>query len=582
MRKHHHPHGIFAGLLLASAVGAYAVPVTIQVDMGYRISQGQFNTDGSDHIEVQSSFNRTSGWGGNQLTNVPTSTIYQNTFDITNPAPNTVVEYKFHIWGTRDVWESLSWYPNGNRRFTLANAAQSLPSAYFGDDSGQAQSIEVTFQVDMSPQIGVGNFNPGAGDIIQAMGPFNRTWSGVALVEDASRPGVYTNSYVETMRAPGTRMEYKYAINVGGGGTLSYESISGYPDNNRSFMLTNVSPQVLPKDYFGDASGLPIKAGIYFQLDMSSQILVQAFDPVNDLVSVRGDVVGWDNPPGSGLQLFADASRPGIYTNTWLKDNQLTGAAFTYKYSYFKNGNTTWEGGANKSVTFTGTEPVNGAGYHMITLGPVLFDNWLANTNDYLSADTYVTFCVSMTNAQSYSSSILFDKSMQLAVNGNWIPWWNWTAAPADDYVMTNSTISSDWLFYTKPVLIPKNKPLQLTYKYGFYDNINSSMDNEWGYGTNHVRYIRSLGNYVLPLDTWAVPGTEPAIGALNVGAPSGGTIPVSWLGLPTAYLQTSSNLVNWVSHPETVNYGSPSGIYSTNYPTSGGPIFFRVIKPGT
>lgn len=583
MKINTNQYAVWAALLLCTAVGTYAVPVTIQVDMGYQISLGNFNTDGSDHIEVQSGFNRPSGWGGNELTNIPATTLYQNTFDITNPAPNSVVEYKFHTWGTHDVWESLGWYPSGNRRFTLASSDQTLPSAYFSDNSGGAQSIEVTFQVDMSAQIGVGNFNPGVGDLIQAMGPFNGSWSGVVLVEDLARPGVYTNSYVETSRAPGTRMEYKYAINVGGGGTLSYESISGYPDGNRAFMLTNVSPQVLPKEYFADASGLPIKAGIYFQLDMSSQILVGAFDPTNDLASVRGDDIGWGDPPASGLQLFQDEARPGIYTNTWLKASQLTGAAFTYKYSYV-HGTTVWEGGGNKSVSFVGNEPTNSAGYHMIILGPTLFDNWLANTNDYLPADTYVTFSVSMTNAASYSSLIAFDKSMQLAVNGNWLnPWWSWTSEPNGAFVLTNSTAGTDWLFYSQPILVPKNKPVQLLYKYGFYDNVDPSMDNEWGYGTNHVRYIRATGSYILPLDTWAVPNEEPAIGALTVGTPSGGYIPVSWLGLPTAYLQTSTNVSNpaaWVSHPETAAYGSPSGIYSTNYPTSGGAIFFRVIKP--
>ncbi len=582
MKINTNQYAVWAGLLLCTAVGAYAVPVTFQVDMGYQISLGNFNTDGTDHVEVMSGFNNGGSWIGHQLTNVPTTTLYQNTFDITYPAVGSVVEYKFHTWGTHGVWESLGWYPSGNRRFTLASTDQTLPSAYFSDNSGGAQSIEVTFQVDMSAQIGVGNFNPGAGDLIQAMGPFNGSWGGVVLNSDSARPGVYTNSYVETSRAPGTRMEYKYAINVGGV-TLSYESISGYPDGNRAFMLTNVSPQVLPKEYFADASGLPIKAGIYFQLDMSSQILVGAFDPLNDLASVRGDDIGWGDPPASGLQLFEDAARPGIYTNTWLKASQLTGAAFTYKYTYFRNSSTVWESGGNKSVSFTGTEPTNPDGYHMITLGPTLFDNWQANTNDYLPADTYVTFSVSMTNAASYSSLIAFDKSMQLAVNGNWIPWWSWTTEPNGAFVLTNGTTSSDWLFYSQPVLVPKNKPVQLVYKYGFYDNVNSSMDNEWGYGTNHVRYIRATGSYILPLDTWAVPYEEPAIGAITVGTPSGGHIPVSWLGLPTAYLQTSTNVSNpaaWVSHPETAAYGSPSGIYSTNYPTSGQAIFFRVVKP--
>ena len=54
----------------------------------------------------------------------------------------------------------------------------------------------------------------------------------------------------------------------------------------------------------------------------------------------------------------------------------------------------------------------------------------------------------------------------------------------------------------------------------------------------------------------------------------------MSWLGLPTAYLQTATDILGpWVSHPETAAYGTPSGIYSTNYPMSGQAIFFRAVK---
>ena len=66
-----------------------AVPVTFQVHLDYQISLGQFNTDGSDHVEVQSGFNLSGTWGGNQLTNVPSTSLYQSTFDITNPAPGS-------------------------------------------------------------------------------------------------------------------------------------------------------------------------------------------------------------------------------------------------------------------------------------------------------------------------------------------------------------------------------------------------------------------------------------------------------------------------------------------------------------
>jgi hypothetical protein len=582
-------HAIRTGLLLCTAVGAYAVPVTFVVDMGYRSSLGLFNTDGTDHIEVQSGFNGGS-WSGHQLTNVPSTTLYQNTFDITSPAPGSVVEYKFHTWGTHDTWESLSWYPNTNRRFTLASSAQTLPSAYFADAwAGGGPGGEVTFQIDMSAQVGAGNFNPAAGDLIQAMGAFNNSWNGFALTNDpnASNTNLYSGAYVETARPPGTRIEYKFAINVAGGGTLRYESITGYPDNNRSFILTDTPPQVLPVVFFSDTSGYPIKAGVYFQLDMSSQILIGAFDPTNDIASVRGDAMGWGEPPGSGLQLFEDASRPGIYTNTWLMTNQLTGAAFTYKNTFFHTTppSTVWESGDNKSLTFVGNEPTNAAGYHMITVGPTLFDNFLANTNDYLPANTLVTFSVSMTNAQSFPAftpPVIFDKSMGLHVNGNWVPWWSWTAAAPANLLLTNGT-GDDWI-YSQTVLIPKGKPVQLVYKYGIDDLTGvTSQNNEAPDGSDHVRYVRQVGSYTLPLDTFSTQTVETSFGSLTVEPAWAGHVLVSWLGRPGVYLQTTTNLnsaTNWVTHLESAAYGSPSGIYSTNYPTTAKSTFFRLIKP--
>lgn len=169
---------------------------------------------------------------------------------------------------------------------------------------------------------------------------------------------------------------------------------------------------------------------------------------------------------------------------------------------------------------------------------------------------------------------------MGVALNGDWIPWWDWSMPAL--YYLTNGS-SGDWL-YSQTVLIPKGKPLKLTYKFGIDDSVHN-LDNENGFMTNHVRYIRQVGSFILPLDTFGLSVTEPPLGGLAVGTPSGGHIPVSWLGLPAAYLQTSSNPSDpaaWVDHPETAAYGSPAGIYSTNYPMTSGAVFFRVVHAGS
>ena len=44
--------------------------------------------------------------------------------------------------------------------------------------------------------------------------------------------------------------------------------------------------------------------------------------------------------------------------------------------------------------------------------------------------------------------------------------------------------------------------------------------------------------------------------------------------------MNTATSILGpWTSHPETVAYGSVSGIYSTNYPMSGQAIYFRAVK---
>jgi hypothetical protein len=432
------------------------------------------------------------------------------------------------------------------------------------------------------------------------MGAFNNSWNGFTLTNDpnATNTNLYSGTYEETARPPGTFIEYKYAINVGGGGTLQYESIAGYPDNDRAFILTDNPPQTLPVVYFSDTAGYPIKAGVYFQLDLSSQILTKAFDPINDIASVRGDALGWGDPPGSGLQLFEDASRRGIYTNIWLATNQLTGAAFLYKNSFFRTNPPyiVWELGDNKSVMFAGDEPVNADGYHMITVGPTLFDDFYADPNDYLPADTLVTFSVSMTNAQSYpegqypsgtpypafSPQVKFNQTMGVVVNGNWVSWWDWNAAAPSQLVLTNGT-SGDWI-YSQTVLVPKGSSVQLVYKYGIDDQTGAtSLNNEAPDGSDRVRYIRQTGSYILARDTFGTQTVESSFGELTIVTPSAGHVPVSWLGRPGVYLQTSTSLSNpaaWVTHLESAAYGSPRGIYSTNYPTSAGATFFRLVKP--
>jgi hypothetical protein len=209
----------------------------------------------------------------------------------------------------------------------------------------------------------------------------------------------------------------------------------------------------------------------------------------------------------------------------------------------------------------------------------VYFSN--IDPSDLLPADTLVTFRVNMTNAVQYPSGTPFDSG----VNGVWFNgdcltngWYtSWGAMWPETQLFDDGThgdaIAGDKI-YTAQYLVPKGRTVRVQYKYGI-----DSSDNEAASGSDHVRYIRSVGTYVMPFDTFgSIANNEPApgFGNLKIGPPSGGHVLISWLGRPGVYLQSISSLTGgvWQDHLAT------EGLSSTNYPVGTAPLFFRVIKP--
>jgi hypothetical protein len=181
-----------------------------------------------------------------------------------------------------------------------------------------------------------------------------------------------------------------------------------------------------------------------------------------------------------------------------------------------------------------------------------------------------------MTNAVGTDSQVFDPTTDAVYMNGDfmgelsggspgWLPWTQGNLAP---YQLTNISPS---LIYSITLDIPKGNSLALTYKY----SINGP-DNEAASGSNHVRYIRAVGQYTLPLDQFGNQYVEPSFGNLKASLSPPGHVLVSWLGRPGVHLQTLSSLNSsaWQDHPET------DGLMSTNWPAAGGRLFFRLIKP--
>lgn len=549
-----------AAVSFFSIVGALGAPVTFQVNMGFQASQGAFDP-ASNQVQVRGSFD---SWGtGFALTpSASDPNLYVGTTDVPGTAGSTV-EYKFVTVNG----ETVAWESNNNRSFALGSEAQTLPVAFFNNQWDGAP-LNVTFQVNMATQIAAHAFDPAA-DTVNLRGEFN-TWGMTPMAPDAANPDVYVAT-VEVPSAPGSLVPYKFHIARGAGGE-TWEN-----DPNRTF-LQKETDQTLAPVYFNNVTGVPVKAKLAVAVDLSAQIVGGTFDPAAQEVWVRGNKVGWDVPP-QGLKLVADASRGGVYTNTLVMDNALTGDVVEFKFTIWDPSTavTTWEDGANKSVTFTGSEP-NVGGYLTKSFGPAYFNN--VNPADILSADTLVTFRVDMKGATRLGGAA-FDPAADAVFingtfvsNGNWGPWGTMEATWQlfDDGATGGDTVANDGI-YTIQVNVPRGAQTRVTYKYG----INSE-DNEAAVGNDHVRYIRATGTYAMPLDKFGAPTQETReadLGGLNIARGANGHVTITWNGAAGVKLQRVDLTTGGVT-----DVPGTEGASSVDIVADQSAAFYRLVKP--
>ena len=588
--------GLCGTLLLGARLAALAdANVTFQVDMSVALTNGTFNP-GTQTVAVRGKF---TGWGTAfvQLTNNPSAVnpnLYTGTTNIltaygTNGTPT---DYKFTLEGGGSVYETTA--DNNNRVFVIpANNGGSLtnPVSYFSDTPPTPPGPEtnaVTFLVDMAQQINIGAFNPST-DTVYAKGTFNGFSTSLPMTNNPSIRttnsfGAVTTDVWEAVTniecTIGSQVEYKYFIDNGN----NWENPAvGDPDNSENrWSQYPGGPVAFPIVYFSDTPYAPTYTNnVTFQVDMSVQVAKGNFDPNSATVEARGSFNNWGNPQ---LQLTnnPNAANPDLYTGVFpIIAGKGTTPTISYKYWASDEGNGGWElpastGGNNRSFVLQQASQQ--------TLTAVYYND--AGPSSGLSQNCLVTFRVSMTNAIG-TDSYVFNPSVDfVAVNGvtslDHSGFWGWAAAGSESQVaaggpgiiepaefdMTNYPVGSE--IYQVQVTIPAGAPFAINYKYGI-----DAVDNEAGFAQNHQRYIRAdTGSYVLPLDTFGNQLVEIPFGNLTIGSPSGGTIPVTWLGLPNVHLQTSTDLgAGFTDHPET------AGMSSTNYPVGPGATFFRLYQ---
>lgn len=421
--------------------------------------------------------------------------------------------------------------------------------------SSASAATDVTFQIDMTSQ-------PSATSVL-IKGSFNGwgTPDFAPLTNNGS--GIYSGTYTIT-DAPGALEACKFYYEPGG----NWESI-----NNRQFLL-GTGTQVLPLTSW-NTSDWPVATNrVTFKVDMSAQVLFGGYTP-GQTIRVAGDFSGW----GDGLDLTNDVNASGLETNVYSGTFDVTGfLPTTVNYKFRANGG--WESpastaGNNRSATINSANQVL----------PLVFynDN---NVYDLLQSNTAVTFSVYVPDQTADKDGLHFTKNVdQIFINGDFLGWWGWGAGAAPANAQMFQVGSSD--IYTNTFVIPRGNSIYLNYKYSF-----DGFDDEAGFGTNHIRLIRTYApSYTLPTDQWTftlatnpavnlfTPGTNGIVeldfGLLSVDKPASGLVPVTWLGRPGVVLQTTPSLLggSWTDQNAT------DATMGTNWPSAGGAEFFRLKK---
>lgn len=343
----------------ADAGSPVANDVRFQVDVSQQIALGNFVNDGSSYVEVRGSFNSWSG-GVSVLTNDPTilrtnqfglvtSNVWVGAFSI-NASPGAANDFKFVIQpGT--LWESPSAVnsDDGANRF-FANVAQTLPVVDFSD-APFAPLSTVTFAVDMSAQLLLGNWN--SGEAVDLAGSFNG-WSTSATPMTNNPTASNTNIYyaVATL-GEGSTPQYKFTFQ-GAGGTVWENPAPPTLGGNRFFTVPLSTNVTLPTVSFSDQSVYDLLATdvwVTFSVDMTAASQYPsgpAFVPGSDSVFVNSPEfttswLSWDPIDLSSYQLFQVGSS-SIYTNTFLVP---MGASITATYKYGINGGDNEAGSGN-------------------------------------------------------------------------------------------------------------------------------------------------------------------------------------------------------------------------------------------
>lgn len=306
------------------------IPVTFSVDMSAQVLADNFDPT-LNYVEARGSFQSPSAWtSGFTLTNDPASTssnIYSGTYEVAQ-APGSRFEYKF--WSSSSLsWESPASTGGGNRSFTLASAAQVLPTAYFNDLATSdllQEDTEVTFRVNMTNAHAIAwstypafSFDPQSHSVYLNGNFLNWwSWSVASPNEDyklTNAPGSQVYS-ITLVRPKGSPLGLSYKFSINGGDNEAAQ------DQNHYRYIRDTGAYTMPLDTFGVQYVEPSSGQLTIKASSPGYVLIQWLGRPGILLESASSVTGpWADVPGTEGESSKSAAIEGSQRYYRLKQN---------------------------------------------------------------------------------------------------------------------------------------------------------------------------------------------------------------------------------------------------------------------
>ncbi|MCF8294980.1 MAG: lamin tail domain-containing protein, partial [Bacteroidales bacterium] len=309
------------GYLGAHTVASSSVSFTLNVNMNYQITSGNFNPL-VDSVDVAGSFN---GWAGTTMSDLDMDGIYSLVISPLNVGDS--LEFKFRINAS---WSTCELSTNPNRLYVVQSGINNQTFWYDNNTGPQM----VTFTVNDQPATSLN---------IKIKGTWDN-WTLHQMYDDGTNGDLVSGDHIWTaqLSIPGGNWEW---------GAIEDDG------SQWGLWLIQGSNMVVTVAIDGTVSGqtsysIPVPSGsevIVFNVNMNYQISLGTFNPLTDSVDIAGSFSFW----GSAGNCI-DSDGDGIYSMTIT--GFTAGDVVEFKFRINEDWNLAEfpNGGPNRSYTVVG------------------------------------------------------------------------------------------------------------------------------------------------------------------------------------------------------------------------------------